>query len=111
MESESGIPARGSCTVIVHSASRMILPENLSQIGEEAFAGMPAQEFVLPDTVETIESKAFAGCSNLLLINLPDGVRIADDAFADCEHLTIICTENSSAQAYAEAHDIAYVIH
>ena len=111
LESESGIPARGSCTVIVHSASRMILPESLSQIGEEAFAGMPAQEFVLPDTVETIESKAFAGCSSLLLINLPDGVRIADDAFADCEHLTIICTENSSAQAYAEAHDMAYVIH
>ena len=111
MESESGIPARGSCTVIVHSASRMILPESLSQIGEEAFAGMPAQEFVLPDTVETIESKAFAGCGSLLLINLPDGVRIADDAFADCEHLTIICTENSSAQAYAEAHDMAYVIH
>lgn len=111
MESESGIPARGSCTVIVHSASRMILPESLSQIGEEAFAGMPAQEFVLPDTVETIESKAFAGCSSLLLINLPDGVRIADDAFADCERLTIICTENSSAQAYAEAHDMAYVIH
>jgi hypothetical protein len=98
------------CTIIVHAAEQLVLPEALTDIADAAFTGLPVKEVVLSDKVTSIGSKAFAGCKNLVLINLPDAVEIGEDAFAGCEQLTILCSEGSAAHEYAELHEIPYVI-
>lgn len=99
-----------SCKVIIHAAERLILPEALTAIQKEAFIGLNIQEVVLSDAVAFIGAKAFAGCSGMALINLPDDVQIAEDAFSGCDLLTIICSEGSPGQAFAEANHMPYVI-
>ena len=90
------------CTVVVHSATRMILPASLDRIEAEAFSGSAAEEFVLSEGVEAIESRAFAGCTSLKLLNLPSSVgEIADDAFEGCGALTLLCKEGSAGAAFA----------
>ena len=105
---ESG--ASDTCTVVVHSASHMVLPSDLDRIGAEAFSGSSAEEFVLPEGVTVIDSRAFAGCTGLKLVNLPSSVtEIADDAFAGCGALTLLCKSDSAGAAYAARLGIPYV--
>ena len=63
----------------------LILPEMLSDIGEEAFMGIKAEKVILPENIRTVGSRAFADSENLKTVVLgnPDVV-IADDAFEGC---------------------------
>ena len=64
---------------------------------------------VIGNGIDTIKTKAFADCANLETAVIADSVEtIADDAFENCEKLTIVCTEQSQAQAYAERKQIPY---
>ena len=100
-----------SCTVIVHSDVRAILPEALSTIEAESFMNSDVREVVLPDSLKTIGSRAFAGCSGLIFISMPDSVEsIADNAFEGCENVMFICKTENSAAAYAAEHGIPCII-
>ena len=82
----------------------LVLPEALTEIGEEAFAGSPAESVWLPDQVTQIGARAFAGCESLRAIRIPAAVvTIAPDAFAGCPSaLTIYGKAGSEAQRFAE---------
>ena len=69
----------------------LVLPDSLTEIQSEAFAGISAQVVVLPETCTFIGSRAFASCPNLEYVVVPslDAVEIADDAFSG-SYVTII---------------------
>ena len=74
------------------SASSVVIPGEITGIGNEAFSGNTYVETVtLSSGVSEIGSKAFSGCSNLVSVSLPDTVEtIGDSAFADCPKLSQI---------------------
>lgn len=57
------------------------LPAALTEIDEEAFAGIAAEYVQVTENVTSIGSRAFADCKNLKQIAIPAGVQsIADNA-------------------------------
>ena len=99
-----------SCRVIVHAKQQMILPGDLTVLGEEAFAGMAAAEILLPEGMSVIAPRAFANCADLVLITIPDSVTlIADDAFEGSANVTILCADGSYAAEYADQMKIACI--
>lgn len=90
------------------------LPDNLKEIGEEAFTGVATKAFVLPEGVTTIGPKAFANCKALEAINLPASLNsIADDIFEGCdlEKLTVTVDANTPAFDWCQKNtNIQYTI-
>jgi hypothetical protein len=68
------------------------IPETVTKIGEEAFAGcLTLTNVAIPAGVASIENNAFFGCSPLTSLNLPDAVtNIGAAAFWGCSGLTNI---------------------
>ena len=71
------------------SDKKVIVPENIKEIGNLAFAdNLAVEEVVLPQSVEVIGGCAFSGCKNLRRINIPEKIITIDgSAFSDCESL------------------------
>ena len=68
----------------------LVLPEMLTSIGEEAFAGIKAECVVIPENVASIGPRAFADSPNLKKVILyPDDAEIAEDAFEGCGEVEI----------------------
>ncbi|MDE5922955.1 MAG: leucine-rich repeat domain-containing protein, partial [Muribaculum sp.] len=66
------------------------LPDDITVIGEGAFAAIPAKELTLPARLDSIAPYAFAH-SALVSLTLPDGLRvIGRNAFGDCVSLSAI---------------------
>ena len=89
----------------------LLLPEQLTEIGDEAFCGdMAITDAVIPDSVRFIGEKAFWGCSHLARITVHGNVvDMGDMALAECAEDLLICTEpGSAACAYAQANTIDY---
>lgn len=68
---------------------RVIIPEGVQEIGENAFINNDyIEEVVLPSTIKMIGYQAFAGCTNLKRIFLPEGLHtILPAAFYGCVSL------------------------
>ncbi len=58
---------------------KIILPDGLVEIGDEAFENRLCEEVVIPNTVKKIGRHAFAGCS-LKSIHLPEGLSYLGEA-------------------------------
>lgn len=69
--------------------SRVVVPEGVTRIAEEAFAGNEAVDRVLlPESVREIGAEAFRDCLLLQTIRLPEGLmRIGPRAFENCVKL------------------------
>ena len=67
-------------------AALLTLPDSLSEIQAEAFAGASAQVIVVPDSCSAIGSRAFANCVSLRYVFLPAALEgsLPDDAFEGC---------------------------
>ncbi len=92
---------------VIRPAITFIVPNNVTRIEEEAFAGNTAIVAVeLPSGVKSIGARAFQNCSNMTMIVMDAGVTdIAADAFVGCsKDLLFCCPAGSYAQAYAESH-------
>lgn len=91
------------------SLSKFILPDDVTEVQQEAFQKVAAEYVVLPDGCKTIGTRAFADCDNLIYIYMPDSITsIADDAFADCD-VTFICESKNFAADYAEEKNIDWM--
>lgn len=62
-------------------------PKNLRKLGRRAFYFSGLRQVVLPATLEEIPSRAFAGCADLTSVSVPATVKVADDAFFNCPKL------------------------
>jgi len=63
------------------------IPESVTSIGEEAFAGVALTHIELPDSITYIGQQAFAG-SQLEEITIPSGVtELPFRVFSDCKNL------------------------
>ena len=63
----------------------LILPDDLAEIGEEAFSGISCECVIIPDGGTRIGRRAFAGCTHLLYVSLPSGsIEIGSEAFTGC---------------------------
>lgn len=71
------------------SESRVVVPEGITRIAEEAFAGNEAIDRVLlPDSVQKIGAEAFRDCLLLQTIRLPERLKkIGPGAFENCVKL------------------------
>ena len=88
----------------------LVLPAALTEIGEEAFSGSPAESVWLPDGVTAIGERAFAGCESLRAIRIPASVvSIADSAFDGCAaSLSIYGKTGSEVQRFAERMNLTF---
>ena len=91
-------------------AETLSLPEDLCEIGAEAFMGAQSLGHVeLPEDVKSIGSRAFAG-SSVSTIYLPAGVEtIAPDAFEGCD-VTAQVIPGSYAEAFCADNGVKYEI-
>lgn len=71
------------------SEERVVVPEGITEIGAEAFAGNEAiDRVILPDSVRKIGRGAFSDCLVMQTINFPEGLRaIGTSAFENCVKL------------------------
>ena len=110
-ESTDHSEVKASCIVIVHSAERVLLPEELEILEEEAFMDTGVQEVIIPNSVRSIRKNAFSHCKNLRIIYVPKSVlSIESGVFDDFEDLTILCEPDSAIIQYAENNQLNYII-
>ena len=76
---------------VTASGLRMLtLPAGVTEIEEEAFAGLNVHVVELPEGLKKIGPGAFRDCTDLLAINYPDSlVEVGDEAFAGCDQVAI----------------------
>lgn len=70
-------------------ASDVIVPEGVTVIGREAFAGKThVASVTLPEGLTEIQASAFKSCTSLRKINLPESLQLIDEnAFLSCSAL------------------------
>ena len=87
-----------------------ILPDSVTMIADEAFAGCSASSVKLSENVSSIGNRAFADCVSLIRIEIPVSVtHISGTAFENTPNITILCSEGSTAYDYACANGIPYI--
>lgn len=101
-ENQSEIP--------VMTASGFMMPSELTQIDDEAFAGIPVTYLKLPESLQTIGSMAFTECPNLAQVFIPATVNtIASDAFEGSFFVSIVGYQNTAAEAFATNQGIPFI--
>ena len=87
----------------VGSGGDVVIPEGVTEIGENAFSGCTALTSVtLPEGVTSIGSSEFSSCSYLATITIPKSVDlIYEYAFADSKRLKTVNFEGTVAEWYA----------
>lgn len=69
----------------------VVIPDNVTIIGQNVFEGLAINSVVLSDNVQIIESQAFSNCTNLTEVRLSDNLTsIGESAFFGCSSLTEI---------------------
>ena len=82
----------------------IILPQNLTKIGNSCFEGTPIKQITIPDTVTEIGDNAFAFCHQLESITLPPGIqKISNRMFLGCIRLTSITILESVTEIASQA--------
>ena len=92
------------CGVFSLTNYTVILPNDLTRIGEEAFAGSSALVVGVPEGCLSIGDGAFRD-SALIVILIPGESELGDDVFAGCRLVYVSAHAGSPAQHYCETHD------
>ena len=101
-----------TCVITVLSGleDALHLPGMLTEIEEEAFAGVDAAYVAVPETVRVIGARAFADCPTLRLVEFEMGtVGLGEDVFANCPELTILAPSGGTVEQYAAQNGIPFV--
>lgn len=82
----------------------IILPQNLTKIGNFCFDGASIEQITIPDTVTEIGDNAFNYCEKLASIALPSGLqKISSRMLASCTSLTSITIPASVTEIGSQA--------
>lgn len=82
---------------------KFTLPDGVTVIGEEAFAGAQVSWVDLPLGIEEIHARAFMDCGESLNINLPQTLRLIDDsAFQNCGTVDAYYYRESYAEQWCQ---------
>lgn len=77
--------------------TNIIIPDSVTQIGDNAFQNCGFSTINLPQTLTYIGKQAFLGCSNLTEIFIPASVtEIGSNAFLNCDNLATITINKPS---------------
>lgn len=88
----------------------LVLPAELTRIGDEAFRGGAFRFARLAENTESVGRLAFADCPKLRYVCIPESVVSIDpQAFGSLEGLTLLGAAGSLAERYAEQHGFAFV--
>ena len=69
-------------------STNIIIPDNVYEIGKQAFWNMPIESIRFSPSIKVIHHSAFAECSNLVSVQLPNTLQSIDDsAFKNCVSL------------------------
>lgn len=86
------------------------LPDGLSVIGEEAFAGTAIASIQLPDTLQVIGRRAFADILEMVYVYITEGTQFIDQsAFAGNGDLTIAGQQGSYAEQWARENGYRFI--
>lgn len=87
-----------------NSLSIAVLPDGLTEIGDDAFADSSTLKAVkFPKTVEKIGNRAFASCPKIKTINIPDSlVSIGERAFYNCLSLAAVVLPEGLSEIKSE---------
>ncbi|MBR4182350.1 MAG: leucine-rich repeat protein [Lachnospiraceae bacterium] len=73
------------------SPEKIVLPDTLERIGDNAFQGSALTEIIIPDSVKYLGEQAFSGCNGLISVEIGDGVEvIKESTFNGCIRLTSV---------------------
>jgi hypothetical protein len=88
----SGSPSNNDFNIIQSIIKGIILPDNLTSIGEWTFSGCSdLTSVIIPGSVASIGNGAFNGCSGLSSVIIPDNlISIGGSAFSNCTGLTSV---------------------
>ena len=102
---ENFILADSSLTVYTGTDTIVVLPDSISSIGQNAFAGNETVTSVtIPESVTEIGDGAFNGCTNLGSVEIPEGVTsIGSETFANCTSLDSVDIPNSVTEIGSSA--------
>ena len=99
--------SRNGCNAVIETATGTIvaacnatvIPNNVTKIGESAFASLAFTEIILPDGVTEIGRWAFWGCASLTNVTIPDTVKsIGAAALKKCTSLASITFKGTMKQ-------------
>ena len=94
----------------VGKRKKVIIPQNVTTIGDWALGESNITEATIPKSVKTIEDDAFIYCNKLTRIHIPENVTtIGKCAFEECEKLTVYAPAGSCAIEYAKENNIPFV--
>ena len=103
-----GIAMSAKATTDIPAA--IALPQALTIIEEEAFAGIAASRIEITESVTAIEARAFADCENLQAILIPESVlKIDDTAFTGCQGVTVYGVKGTEAERIAVLYGFTFV--
>ena len=90
------------------SLEKIDLPKGLKAIDFSAFQNCKnLRRIYIPDTVKEIGDYAFENCENLISAMIDKNVeKIGENAFNGCKNLTIRTSSESTAENYAQNHEI-----
>lgn len=79
------INQNGVLTQYTGTSTDVVIPEGVTEIGSEAFRGLPLTSVTCPSSLLTIGFAAFSGCRTLTNVTLSGSlVEIKNSAFQDC---------------------------
>lgn len=106
--------SRNNCNAIIETSSNSLIvgcmntmiPNSVTSIGDEAFAGSGLTSVNIPNSVIVIGENSFRGCNGLTSVNIGNSVTaIGRYAFSYCRALTSVTIGNSVTSIGAWAFD------
>ena len=98
-----------SANIHLNTIPDLILPSDVTTIGDEAFAGGAFVYPLLSENTVSIGQRAFADCPSLAFIYIPEATESIDStAFGDKTALMIYGKAGSTAEVYAEEHNFLF---
>lgn len=92
------------------SLRNVTIENGVQTIGIEAFENcVNLKEIEIPESVSYVGNSAFRGCTGLKSVTFSgETTTIAESAFSDCGSFTVCGYSDSTAEAYAKAHNLTF---